>query len=64
MKRRDFEKHLAQHGCMLRREGAGHSVYVNATATRSSSVPRHNELKAGTVRAICKQLGIPQPPVQ
>jgi len=29
MKRRDFIKHLEQHGCEFLREGANHTVYVH-----------------------------------
>jgi hypothetical protein len=34
---------------------------VEPSQRKITSVPRHREIKEGTVRAICKQLEIPQP---
>jgi HicA toxin of bacterial toxin-antitoxin, len=39
------------------REGA----WFNPALRKIASVPRHREIKEGTVRAICKQLEIPRP---
>jgi mRNA interferase HicA len=61
MKLADLERHLRLHGCVLYREGAAHSIWFNPTSHKIASVPRHREIKEGTVRAICKQLEIPQP---
>lgn len=44
MKRRDLVRHLEAHGCQLLREGGNHSVYVNRSARKSSSIPRHREI--------------------
>jgi predicted RNA binding protein YcfA (HicA-like mRNA interferase family) len=44
MKRADFIRHLEQHGCALLREGGKHSVYVNRSRGKSSTVPRHREV--------------------
>ena len=52
---------LREHGCHLHREGGAHSVRVNFADRRIASVPRHREIKEGTVRAICRQLEIPIP---
>ena len=41
------------------REGAGHTIW--ARGERRGAVPRHRELKAGTARAICNDLGITPP---
>ncbi|MGB6496694.1 MAG: type II toxin-antitoxin system HicA family toxin [Candidatus Acidiferrum sp.] len=38
-----------------------HSIWFNPNLRTIASVPRHREIKEGTVRAICKQLEIPQP---
>jgi mRNA interferase HicA len=57
MKRIDLERHLREQGCFLYREGGG----LNPTLRKVASIPRHREIKEGTVRAICKQLEIPQP---
>jgi predicted RNA binding protein YcfA (HicA-like mRNA interferase family) len=61
MNRRDFERHLTAAGCCLQRHGARHDVWMNARTLAQTSVPRHPELKLGTIRAICKVLGIAAP---
>jgi mRNA interferase HicA len=61
MKLADLERHLRQQGCLLLREGGAHSVWLNPQRRKIASVPRHREIKEGTVRAICKQLEIPRP---
>jgi len=61
LKRVDLIRHLEAHGCVLVREGAKHSVYYNPAAQRTSTVPRHREVKNGTARAVCRQLEIPKP---
>ena len=45
------------------REGARHSVWAigGPESEQIAAVPRHNEIKTGTVRAICNDLGIPTP---
>ncbi len=60
MKRLKLLKHLHNHNCALRREGGSHSLYQNKTTGAISTIPRHPDVKEGTVKAICKQLGIPQ----
>lgn len=61
MKRIDLIRHLESHGCALLREGANHSVYYNPVAQRTSTVPRHREVKNPTAIKICKQLAVPDP---
>lgn len=61
MKLADLERHLRGHGCVLHREGGAHSIWLNPANRKISSVPRHREIKEGTVRAICRQLEIPKP---
>jgi len=61
MKLAELERHLRHHGCALYREGAAHSIWFNPASHKIASVPRHREIKEGTVRAICKQLEIPRP---
>jgi predicted RNA binding protein YcfA (HicA-like mRNA interferase family) len=61
MKRLDLVRHLEQHGCALLREGSRHSVYVNRTAGKSSTVPRHREINDFLARKICRDLEIPMP---
>jgi mRNA interferase HicA len=57
----DLEKHLRQCGCLHYREGGSHSIWLNPKNGKITSVPRHQEIKDGTVRAICRQLEIPKP---
>jgi predicted RNA binding protein YcfA (HicA-like mRNA interferase family) len=44
MKRRDLIRHWSRHGCELLREGGSHSVYVNGSALKTATVPRHREV--------------------
>lgn len=61
MKLAELERHLRRHGCTLFRQGGGHAIWLNPTNRKIASVPRHREIKEGTVRAICRQLDIPSP---
>ncbi len=62
MKRRDLIKHVEQFGCVLLKEGAKHSRYVNLADTRrQSTTPRHREIDDFLANAICRQLGVPLP---
>ena len=62
MKRRDLLRHLAHHGCVLLREGANHTLYINRAAKKVSTIPRHNEIHRDLARKICKDLQVPRPP--
>ena len=59
MKRQKLIKHLVKHNCLLKREGANHSIYQNTQNKKQSSVGRHNELSDLLCGKICKQLGVP-----
>jgi len=62
MKRRDLEKHLTKHGCELERHGSRHDIWYNPKTGGDAAVPRHPKIeKKGTIRAICKGLGVPVP---
>jgi mRNA interferase HicA len=63
VKRRDLERYLRSQDAELLREGARHSVWAigGPDSERMAAVPRHREIKPGTVRAICKELEIPPP---
>ena len=61
MKLAELERHLRRHGCIFYREGSAHTIWLNPGSRKITSVPRHREIKEGTVRGICKQLEIPQP---
>ena len=60
MKRRDLVRHLESHGCEFLREGANHSVYVNRSAGKVSTIPRHREINDFLARKICRNLAVPE----
>ena len=49
MKRTELERHLRDHGCLLHHHGGNHDVWLNPANMRKVSVPRHREIKNGTV---------------
>jgi mRNA interferase HicA len=59
MKRRDLLRHLADHGCVLIREGSRHTVFYNPQTGLTSTLPRHNEINDFLANKICRDLGIP-----
>ena len=59
MKRNAFLKYLKTNDCILVREGANHSLYMNTKNGRKSTVGRHPELSNLMCTVICKQLEIP-----
>ncbi|RIK72848.1 MAG: addiction module toxin, HicA family [Planctomycetota bacterium] len=61
MSRKELLKHLRRNGCELLREGRAHSVWVNPANQQQASIPRHKEINDYTARAICRQLGVPEP---
>jgi len=61
MKRIDLIRHLERYGVQLLREGGSHSVYVNRSADKTSTIPRHREINDFLARKICKDLEVPKP---
>ncbi len=61
MKRIDLTRHIERSGCEMLREGSRHTVYINRTAKRVSTVPRHREINDFLARKICDDLQIPYP---
>lgn len=59
--RRDLERHLRRYGCSIVREGGKHSVWEKDETGKRATLPRHRKIPLGTARAICKQLGVPDP---
>lgn len=53
-------RHLRQHGCVLKREGASHSLWTNPATGAVEAVPRHTEIANLLARKICRGLGIPE----
>lgn len=60
MKRKDFIKHLTANNCIVKREGANHTIYKNLLNGNTTTVPRHPEINDNLVKVICKQLEIPK----
>jgi predicted RNA binding protein YcfA (HicA-like mRNA interferase family) len=61
VKRRAVIRHLEKQGCEFLREGGNHTIYVNRSKNKVSSVPRHREINAFLVDKICRDLEIPAP---
>jgi hypothetical protein len=57
MKRRDLELRLRMAGCILKREGASHSIWINPATGVKEAVPRHNQIKEPLARKILVSLG-------
>lgn len=60
MKRSSLLRHLRQHGCVLKREGASHSLWTNPANGAVEAVPRHTEIPNVLAKRICRNLGIPE----
>ncbi len=61
MNRRKLERHLLAHNCYLFAHGGNHDKWRRRDSELGTMVPRHNEIKQGTVTGICNDLGIPLP---
>ena len=57
MKRRELEKRLRLAGCLLKREGGSHSLWINPRTGMVEAVPRHPEIKEPLATKILKALG-------
>lgn len=62
MTRRALEKHLRSQGCEFDHHGKKHDFWTNPSNGAMAPVPRHRQLKRGTVRSICHALQIAAPP--
>ncbi len=54
----DIAKALQKAGFSLDRQRGSHMVFVHSGTNRMVVVPRHSELKPGTVRAILREAGL------
>ena len=61
MKRRKLVGYLTQRGCVMIREGAGHSIFLSPSNQQTAPVPRHAEIDWRLVLVICRELGIDPP---
>jgi len=60
MKRGDLLRHLRLHGCVLKRGGGSHSIWLNAETGLQEAVPRHVEISNLLARSICRGLSVPE----
>lgn len=60
MKREKLLKYLRKNGCVLKREGASHSLWINPSAGGIESIPRHSEISDQLAKKICKGLSVPR----
>ena len=56
MKRKELERQLRRAGCVLKREGTSHSLWVNPRTGVMEAVPRHLEIKELLARKILRSL--------
>ena len=61
MKRSSLLQHLRRHGCVLKREGAAHSLWTNPATGAVEAVPRDTEIANTLARTVCRKLSIPGP---
>ena len=62
MKREKLLKHLTAHGCVLFKEGAKHSHWINPRDGSRTIIGRHRDVPTHTARGICRQLNVSPPP--
>ena len=60
MKRSTLLQHLRRNGCVLKREGGSHSLWMNPVNGAVEAVPRHTEIPNHLARKICRGLGVPE----
>jgi hypothetical protein len=61
MNRRALQQHLRRHGCRFSHHGKKHDFWFNPANSAIAPVPRHQYVKRGTARSICRALRIPLP---
>jgi mRNA interferase HicA len=60
MKRKTLLKHLRWYGCVLKREGRSHSLWMNPQTGEVEAVPRHVEISNKLAKKICRGLSVPE----
>ena len=60
MKRTALLRHLRKNGCVLKREGRSHSLWMNPETGEVEAVPRHVEIPNKMARKICRGLSVPE----
>jgi mRNA interferase HicA len=59
MKRSSLLQYLRKHGCILKREGAAHSLWTNPRTGAVEAIPRHTEIPNELARKISRGLSVP-----
>ncbi len=60
MKRTALLRHLRRNGCVLKREGRAHSLWLAPKSGAVEAIPRHTEVADVLARRICRRLGVPE----
>jgi len=58
MKRTVLLRRLRRAGCVLKREGAAHSLWMNPRSGAVEAVPRHAEIAERLANKILRNLGV------
>ena len=56
MKRNDLIRKLARQGCLLKREGRSHSLWLNQKTGNVETIPRHREIPDILAKKIYRKL--------
>ncbi len=60
MKRGALLRYLRRYGCVLKREGSSHSLWLNPQTGEVQTVPRHSEIAELLALRICDGLSVPR----
>jgi len=60
MKASELVRMAKKHGCLIKRHGSEHDIWVNPKTGSTSRIPRHQskEIRTGTADRIMKDLGL------
>lgn len=60
MKASELVRLAKKHGCIIKRHGAEHDIWINPKTGKTASIPRHQskEVATGTAHNIIKDLGL------
>jgi len=61
VKREEFLRYLNEYGCVVKREGARHTIICNINNGVLETLPRHKEIDNVLIKKICRRLKIPVP---
>jgi len=58
LKKEAFLKELENSGCVIKRHGKRHNLYISPKTQKIAPVPRHQEIRDTLCSLIRKQLGL------